>query len=241
MSTELNEKVDGILKSANIPDRHTYFQIEKFMIGKEPTAQAQLWSIARELQARKESVEVHMKELKDAEDNLELFDIRIERLDRRIKRLAGKKGLYTDLNIQECEINIRKLQREKQALVKSAQKANHRMKAIQEEMAHLVAGYDKIISQVGEMRPLDDEQSQKEMWNEKLLEEFNLRIILQRPFDPEFVKTVMCLHDDAPVKKQMVAALENYQQRMIAHRKAAALAEAKPSQSIEMKPKVQGK
>ena len=108
MSTELIEKVDTILKSAEMPDRHTFFQIEKFIVGKEPTAQGQLWQITRELQARQETADSYGKDLKDAEDNLELFDIRIERLNREIRQMAEEEG--ADLEIQEREINIRKLQ-----------------------------------------------------------------------------------------------------------------------------------
>lgn len=239
MSTELMAKVDAVLEKAVIPDRHTKFQIEKFMIGKEPTAFAQLWAIVRELQARKETIESYKKDLADAEDNLELYDLKIERLNRRIRVLAEKKGTYTDLNIQECEINIRKLQREKELLVQSAQKANKRLKCVLEEIAHLLHGYEKIVAQVGEPKDFDDEQAQREMWNERLLEEFNLRIILQRPLDPEFIKTVMCLHDEAPVKKQVTALLENIQNKMVADRKALAL-ENRNRPSITTKPKVAG-
>ena len=42
MSTELIEKVETILNKVDLPDRHTFFQLEKFVIGKEPTVQAQL-------------------------------------------------------------------------------------------------------------------------------------------------------------------------------------------------------
>lgn len=219
MKNQVLEKIDSILEKANLPDRHTYFQIEKFMIGKEPTVQSQLWAIVRELQARKETIEVHEKELKDAEDNLELFDIKIQKLDRKIKQLSKKEGVYTDLNIQETEIHIRKLQREKESLIKSAQKANKRLKSVIEEADFLLKGFEKIVLQFGEMKPLDDEQSQKELWNEKLLEEFNLRIILQKPIDPEFVRTVLCLNDDAIVKKQMVSLIENIQNKMLTDRK----------------------
>ena len=87
-------------------------------------------------------------------------------------------------------------------------------------MGFLAAGYEKIVEIVGEVKSLDDESAQKEYWNERLLEEFNLRIILKRPLDPDFVKTVMSLHDDAAVKKHVTAALENVQQQMIAQRQA---------------------
>tara|TARA_Y100000034_G_scaffold135846_1_gene209436 strand:- start:1202 stop:1891 length:690 start_codon:yes stop_codon:yes gene_type:complete len=219
MSTELIEKVDTILKNAEMPDRHTFFQIEKFIVGKEPTAQGQLWQITRELQARQETADSYGKDLKDAEDNLELFDIRIERLNREIRQMAEEEG--ADLEIQEREINIRKLQRDKEALIKSAQKVNKKLKCILEEMSFLTVGYEKIVEHVGEAKPLDDEGAQKEYWNEKLLEEFNLRVILRKPLDPEFVKTVMAIHDDATVKQHVTAALEGIQQEMIEQRQKA--------------------
>lgn len=218
MSTEIIEQTNKILKNAEMPDRHTFFQIEKFIVGKEPTAQGQLWQITRELQARSETVDSYKRDLADAEDNLELFDIRIERLNREIRDFADDSAL--DLNIQENEINIRKLQREKEALVKSSRKVNNKLKCVLEEMGFLAAGYEKIVELVGEVKSLDDESAQKEYWNERLLEEFNLRIILKRPLDPDFVKTVMSLHDDAVVKKHVTAALENVQQQMIAQRQS---------------------
>lgn len=231
---DLISKVDSILEKANLPERHTFFQIEKFIIGKEPTAQAQLWAIVRELQARNETINQFKKDLKDAEDNLELFDIKIERLNRAIREESDAGMPNSDLNIKEHEINISKLLREKENLVISARKINKKFKCILEEMNYLVSGYEKIVSTYGEMKNLDDEEAQKEMWNEKLLEEFNLRLILQRPLDPEFIKTVLCLNDDAPVKKQVITLVENIQKKMIAERTVV----QKPQ--IDAKPKVVG-
>jgi hypothetical protein len=233
MSIELLEKTNDLLEKAKIPDRHTYFQIEKFIIGKEPTAQSQLWAILKELQSRKETVEQFHKDLKDAEDNLELFDIKIERLNRLIKNESSSSNVEeSGLNIKEYEINIRKLLREKESLIKSAQKLNKKLKGVLEEMNCLLIGYEKITSKYEELKDLDDEQSQKEIWNEKLLEEFNLRLILQRPLDPDFVRTVLSLHDEATAKKQVVTLIENIQKKMIAERN--------PNQQpqVESKPKI---
>lgn len=236
MSTDLIEKVDSILEKVKLPERHSFFQIEKFMVGKEPTAQSQLWAIVRELEARRDTMEAYKKDLADAEDSIELFDIKMERISRAIREEAKNEGIYTDLNIQENEINIRKLQRDKDALIKAARKVNEKLKYLMEEMAYLLTGYEKIVSKFGEMKPFDDEQSQREMWNEKLLEEFNLRVIFQRPFDPEFVRTVMCLHDEAPVKKNVVSLIDNIQKKMIADRSSEA---KKPS--ISLVPKITGR
>jgi hypothetical protein len=240
MSTELTERASEIIKKAQMPNRHTFYQLQKFVIGKEPTGQAQLWQIVRELEVRLETVESYRKDLEDAEDNLELFDLKIERLDRDIRMFAEvskEDNPLVDLDIKEREINIRKLQREKESLVKAAQKVNKKMTASLEEMHFLVQAFDAIVAQIGEMKPLDDEAAQREMWNEKLLEEFNLRILLQRPLDPELVKTIMCLHDEAVVKQHLTRTLEAKQRAMI---EQAAEQQKLQRPQVEAKAKVSG-
>lgn len=232
MSTELIEKVESILNKVDLPDRHTFFQLEKFVIGKEPTVQAQLWQIVREMQARIETVDSYRKQLEDAEDTLELFDLKIERQNRTIREESKVANVYSDLNLQEYEINIRKLQREKESLVLSARKVNKKLKCILEELAFLTMAYDNIVKNHGEIKPIDNEEAQREMWNEKLLEEFNLRVILQRPLEPEFVRTVLCLGDDSPVKQHVVKLVENIQKKM--------LTQANPPQ-VEVKAKVEAR
>lgn len=215
MSTEeLLVKVEEVLKSANMPPRHSFYQIAKFIIGKEVTPQSQLWQIIRELEARKETLDSYRKELADAEDNLELLDIKTERLNREIREESKQEGVFTDLNIQEKEINIKKLQREKESLILSARKVNQRLKGVVEEVEFLLGGYDQIVAKVGPVKPFDDEEAQKEMWNEKLLEELNLRFLLQRPLEPELARTIMCLHDDAAVKCNLTKMLEFRQQHL---------------------------
>jgi len=226
MSTEVNAelqelivKADEILKNADLPDRHSFFQIEKFIIGKEPTVHAQLWQIVREIQARVETFDSLQKQLEDAEDNLELMDIQIQKMAREVRLLSERAEIMTDLEIQEREINIRKLEREKKALIRSAKKVRHKFKSLLEELSFLVVGYEKIVANNGDLKPFDDDQAQREMWNEKLLEEFNLRVILQRPLDPEFVKTVLCLGDEAPVKQHVTKMIDQVQRKMIEQKK----------------------
>lgn len=231
MSTELIQKIETILNKVDLPDRHTFFQLEKFVIGKEPTAQAQLWQIVREMQARLETVDSYRKQLEDSEDTLELFDIRIERQNRVLREESKQKNEYTDLNLQEYEINIRKLQRDKESLILSARKVTKKLRCVLEELAFLSVAYEKIIENYGEIKPIDDDEAQREMWNEKLLEEFNLRVILQRPLEPEFVRTVLCLGEESPVKQHLVKMIDNIQKKMIT--------QAKPPQ-IETKAKVTG-
>lgn len=232
MSTELIEKVESILNKVDLPDRHTFFQLEKFVIGKEPTVQAQLWQIVREMQARIETVDSYRKQLEDAEDTLELFDLKIERQNRALREESNNETTYSDLNLKEYEINIRKLQRDKESLVLSARKVNKKLKCILEELAFLTMAYDNIVKNHGEIKSIDNEEAQRELWNEKLLEEFNLRVILQRPLEPEFIRTVLCLGDDSPVKQHVVKLVENIQKKM--------LTQANPPQ-VEVKAKVEAR
>ena len=219
MSEELINRVESILNKVDLPDRHTFFQLEKFVIGKEPTAQSQLWQIVREMQARMETIDTFRHQLEQAEDSLEIFDIKIERENRLLRRHSSSEGEDLDLFLRELEINIRKLQREKEALILSSRKATRKLKFVLEELAFLDESYHKIVNKCGEVKPMDDEAAQNEMWSEKLLEDFNLRVILGRPLETEFVKTVMCLPDDSPVKKHVVKMLEVIQARMLMQNK----------------------
>jgi hypothetical protein len=56
------------------------------------------------------------------------------------------------------------------------------------------------------------------MWNEKFLEEYNLRALLQKPLDPDFVKSIMALDDDASVKVHTSQQLSGIQAQMIAQK-----------------------
>lgn len=217
MSTDLVSKMDEIIEKANMPDRNSFFQIEKFIIGTQPTAQAQLWAIVRELDSRKEQIQAIEKDLLDAEDNLELISINMEKIDREIRilsKITETDNPFVDLNIREKEINIKKLEREKKSLISASQKLNKKLKCIFEEVNCFILGYEKITNICGPIKPVDDPEAQKEMWNEKFLEEFNLRIILNKPFDTEFVKHVLYMDDKSTVKKQMINMIDQIQNNM---------------------------
>jgi hypothetical protein len=219
MTTEITdpikviEKANIILSKINLPDRHSFFQIERFIIGKEGTIQGKLWQIVREIDARMETFDSYQRQLENAEDNLELFDIQIERLNIQIRENVSLNNEIAQLNIREAEININKLQRDKSGLVQSCQKVKHKLKCVIEEIAYLSMGFEKI-SQQQEIKHWDDIDVQKEIWEDKLLEEYNLRAIFNRPLDQEFVKTVLCLPEDSNVKQHMIRTIDTIQRQL---------------------------
>jgi len=131
-----------------------------------------------------------------------LLDIQIERQ----KQLTG--GANADeLNIREAEINIRKLKREKQHLEQSIEKVQAKVRFALEECRFLLAAF-KRLEEIEPLKPLDDREAQMEYWNEKLLEEFNLRVLLKNPLDSELVRTIMALNDESPVKQHVMILLQ---------------------------------
>jgi hypothetical protein len=206
--------MNEILGRADIPERHTYFQIEKFIIGKEVTAQAQLWQIIRELKARRETVESFAQQLEDAGDNLELLDIQIERQQKVLEEQKQLGNDFDQLNTREIEINIRKIVREKDRLNESVKKVQSKIVFALEESRFLISAFNRI-EQIEQLKSLDDKDAQIEYWNEKLLEEFNLRILLRNPLDSELIRTIMALNDEAPVKKHVSSMLQQVQKSML--------------------------
>lgn len=218
MSSELREKIETILEKIEIPERHSYFQIEKFIIGKEVTVQGQLWQIIRELKARKETVDSYIEQLENAVDELELLDIKIEKHQIKRKELILEKKEDADqvlnLNIREIEINIKKLERQKSNLNNSIENVKKKIKFTLEESRFFVSAFEEL-EKIEKVKSLDDREAQVEFWNEKLLEEFNLRVLLRTSLDPEFIKTIMALNDEAPVKKHVTSMLQQIQKNMI--------------------------
>ena len=208
MSSELIAKIGEILEKAELPERHTFFQIEKFIIGKEVTAQGQMWQIVRELKARKETVDSYTEQLENAEDDLDLINIELKKLKKR------HENEFDILTSDEIGIHIRKLERKKKRLNNSIENVRKKVKYVLEESRYLISAFEKI-EEIEKFKPIDDREAQIEFWNEKFLEEFNLRVLLQNPLDTEFVKTVMALNDDSPVKKHVTSILNNVQKSMM--------------------------
>ena len=90
---------------------------------------------------------------------------------------------------------------------------NYPKSSKQEEAAFFVESF-KQLSQVENLKPYDDLESQKLYWNEKLSQEFDLKVLLHGTPDVELVKTILALTDDLEIKKTTVKSLQNTQKRI---------------------------
>ena len=62
-------------------------------------------------------------------------------------------------------------------------------------------------SEIEEIKPFDDEDSQIEYWNEKLSHDMNLNMI-SKTIDTETLRSVLMLSDGSPAKAQVMELLQ---------------------------------
>ena len=118
----------SVILEQDVAQRHSYFQLKYFLIGKEPTNQAKMWQCLRELKSRKETLKSILLEREDLKDKLELLDINAKR-----KMIEMEKNNPSDLSFREMEITLRQIGRQIQSLRESLLQLDDRQKWIEEE------------------------------------------------------------------------------------------------------------
>ena len=66
----------------------------------------------------------------------------------------------------------------------------------------------QVLRKKEELKPYDDLESQTQMWNEKIAQEFDLRGLLGLPVDLELAKTTLALENNVPIKQKFVGKLK---------------------------------
>jgi hypothetical protein len=201
MSTKLAvyDKIINILQDVTTVNRHSYFQIKYFIIGKEPTHQAKLWRCVKELEVRADSLKALRMELDDGIDNLKIMEIGLKRLERDLS--------VDPLDIEERAIQIRKRQRHKLVATEKLTNLQKKVKETEEESAIFLESFN-MLQKKEALKPYDDLESQTEMWNEKISQEFNLRGLLGLPVDLELAKTTLALENNVPIKQKFINKLQ---------------------------------
>jgi hypothetical protein len=204
MSIEIYKKIEEVLKNG-VVDRHSYFQLKYFVVGKEPTTQAKLWRCLSELKARKETIDALNLEIEENADRLLLLKIEEEK----------PKALNPTL---EGEIRQRQLKRKEKALEKTSLDLKNKLKNIEEEVVFFYGAYESLLK-LEELKPYDDLDAQTEYWNNKLSQEINIKLWLGLPIDTETAKTILSLNDEAKIKKELIGMIEHNQKKMIGNDK----------------------
>jgi hypothetical protein len=218
MSTQQSslDRMKQILERAP-ENRHSYFQLKHFVLGKEPTVQAKLWQCLRELEARRDTLEAIELELAESQDRLELIDIAMarERLNTSETSSFGiNNPAESVLMEKEKAIRIRQLARQREALEKSMWKIQRKRTWTEQEARFFVQSFEAL-EKIEPLKDFDDLDAQKQYWNEKFTQQVNLKMLLQQSLDTELVQTVLALPEDCPIKKQTVTTIEHIQKQMI--------------------------
>lgn len=209
MQTQENfyQDIEKILENV-APERHSYFQLKYFLIGKEPTLQSKMWQAIRELKSRKDSLDSIDLEIEETKDKIELIDISKQKLalESNSESFKNKTSDEQELSIRELIVKNRQLDRQKTSLQKKLSSLDQKIINITEECVFFVDVF-KNLEKIESLKHFDDLESQKNYWNEKLTQKFNLKALTTGIFDSEMMETILALPDDVDVKKNVVSRL----------------------------------
>lgn len=211
---ELYQKMEEVLKQSP-ENRHSYFQMKYFVIGKEPTTQGQMWQCLRELQSRKATIDSLSLSIEETKDQIELQEIEqakeLHRIDH--PNFITDTGFPEALKEREKIIKCRQYERKKQQLQISLTQLEESLRFAWQEAKFFLQMFEAI-RRVVPLREYDDLEAQKEYWNERIGQQINLKLLLQQPLDIELVNTALALHEDAPIRLQTEKTLDHIKGQM---------------------------
>lgn len=196
MTTQLETRINTIIND-QLVDRHSFFQLQYFVIGKEPTLQAKLWRCLQEIHSRQEQLAAISLEIEETEDRILIYKEEVENLS------VNNSDFRTKIKCRQFQ---RRLQSSENTLVSLRRK----LSMIQDEKNFFIQAFE-VLENKEPLKPYDDLGSQKEYWNEKLHKEMQLKILLNQPLSTELVGTIMALPADCKIKKETEQLLDDIQ------------------------------
>ncbi len=202
MSNLMNEINEVLLRAPE--NRHSYFQLKYFVLGKEPTTQSQMWQALRELQSRKDTIDSINLQLEDLKDDLELIEISRE------MELDADERCDDKLKCAERVIKVRKLKRKKESITSNINNLEKKLLVLTQEAGYFLKAF-KSLEEIEELKDYDDYDAQAEFWERKISEEINLRILTQQPLPVDLIKTGLSLPPESNTKRSLEKLLKSTQ------------------------------
>lgn len=178
-------KIKEILDKEIVVSRHSDFQIEKFIIGKELTPSAQAWQCIREIKSRYESLNSLELEIENLLDDMEIKKIEIEE--------------EKEKNTRKTPFLVRKLERSLRSLELTHQKLLENKRNNESECVKLVEMFNKIEA-TGLVKKWNDPAAQMEYFENKFGNELNLDFLLGNPVNKELVRSILQLDNSSKLK-----------------------------------------
>lgn len=199
--SNLNLEIDELLKY-EINQRHSYFQLKFFVIGKEPTTQAKMWQCLKELKARKESLDAVSLEIDETKDKIDLLNIKLKKM--------VKEKYEDELDNQELQIKIRQIKRQIESQEKNLLNICERQRGVLEEARFFVETF-RTYEKIEPLKHADDYEEQKKYWGERLANKLNLKMLTNTPLEIDLIETIISLPDDMEIKSQVLNTLKQKQ------------------------------
>ncbi len=185
-------KIKEIINNEIVVNRHSDFQIEKFIIGKELTPSAKAWQCIRELKTRYESLINLEMETANILDDIEIKKIEIEE--------------EQEKNNRKTPFLVRKLQRSLASLENNYQKLLENKKNYESECIVLLEIYNEINANF-EIKKWNDTKAQEEYFENKFANELNLDFLLGNPVNKELVKSILQLDNSSKLKNNLIESI----------------------------------
>lgn len=202
---EIFAKINKILEQAP-ENRHSYYQLKYFVLGKEPTTQAQMWQCLRELESRKDTIDTLQLQIEDTKDEIELMKINHEKFYVNDDVVYQNNKLH-DICKREREIKARRLKRKEDSLLSNINRMEKKLVFEIQEANFFMQAFEAL-EKIEPLKDYDDYEAQKELWEAKITEEINLRSLMRQPIPPDLLKTALSLHNESEVKARVINILE---------------------------------
>jgi len=196
----LKEQLNSIVSHSL--SRASFFQLNFFVLGREPTIQARIHRCVEELKSRKNSLDMAELQIEEFKDRIQLLNIKKQKISKKIKDQG------------ELDIYLRQLDRKIKQTVKEIEDMENKIKTTEEEASFFINAFEELTKREA-IKPWDDYQVQLEYWNEKYSREIKERILLQLPIDIEIIKSVLSLPEETEVKKQTLLLLEKQHKKLL--------------------------
>ncbi len=182
-------KIKEILDKDLVVNRHSDFQIEKFIVGKELSPSAQAWQCVRELKTRYESLGNLEMEIENVLDDMEIKKIEIEE--------------EKEKNTRKTPFLVRKLERSLKNLEINHNKLLENKKNYKDECEKLLDIFSKIEAK-HEIKKWTDDTAQFEYFENKFSNELNLDFLLGNPVNKELVRSILQLDNSSKLKNNFL-------------------------------------
>jgi hypothetical protein len=143
-------------------------------------------------------------QVEDLKDELELLDLQS------LRQESIQYGIKEDEEILKKvkDIKIRKVKRKKESINRNIIKLEKQLGFVTQEARFFVQAFEAL-EKVEPLKDFDDYEAQKELWEAKVSEEINLRLLFHQPLSPDTLKTALSLHDNSRVKQEVVKMIGN--------------------------------